>query len=129
MLEEASSGAKTVFYVTFMCMMLFFFMVAALSEKYKPSIGHETSYTIILGIVLSVILWFCTRDGSTLAADFKFSPSFFLDFILPPLIFNFGYTKNAKILLKSRKHLCVWTLRYNRLLCHLWCRWSIDCLG
>jgi NhaP-type Na+/H+ or K+/H+ antiporter len=96
MLEEASSGAKTVFYVTFMCMMLFFFMVAALSEKYKPSIGHETSYTIILGIVLSVILWYSTRDGSTLAADFKFSPSFFLDFMLPPLIFNSGYTMHKK---------------------------------
>jgi hypothetical protein len=33
MLEEAASGAEAVPYVTFMCMMLFFFMVAALSEK------------------------------------------------------------------------------------------------
>ena len=93
----ASKQTQTLlFFISFIGMMLFFFMVAALSEKYKPSIGHETSYTIILGIVLSVILWFCTRDGSTLAADFKFSPSFIFDFMLPPLIFNSGYTMHKK---------------------------------
>jgi len=40
--------------------MLFFFMVAAASEKYKPAIGHETSYTIIMGLIVSLILWFTT---------------------------------------------------------------------
>jgi len=57
-LKEGLSAASTVFYITFIFMMLFFFMVAAASEKYKPRFGHETSYTIILGIVLSLILWY-----------------------------------------------------------------------
>jgi hypothetical protein len=59
-LGEGLTPASTIFYVTFIFMMLFFFMVAAASEKYKPAIGHETSYTIIMGLIVSLILWFTT---------------------------------------------------------------------
>jgi hypothetical protein len=60
LLGEGLTAASTIFYVTFIFMMLFFFMVAAASEKYKPAIGHETSYTIIMGLTVSIILWFTT---------------------------------------------------------------------
>lgn len=47
-----------IFYVTFILMLLFFFIAAAASEKYKPRIGHETSYSVIMGLLISVILWY-----------------------------------------------------------------------
>lgn len=75
--------------------MLFFFIVSGAQEKFHPSIGHETSYTIILGIIISLILWFSTPTSS-IADHFKFNSNFFLNFMLPPLIFNSGYTMHKK---------------------------------
>ena len=51
------------FYVTFMVMMVFFFVCSALMEKYKPPFGHETTYTILFGVVFSVILYFATPNA------------------------------------------------------------------
>jgi hypothetical protein len=38
-------------------MMLCFFFGGAFMEKYKPPIGHETCLTILVGIVVSFLLW------------------------------------------------------------------------
>lgn len=76
-------------------MMLFFFIVAGAHEKFHPKIGHETSYTVILGIVISLILWFSTPN-SNISGHFKFNSNFFLNFMLPPLIFNSGYTMHKR---------------------------------
>jgi len=43
--------------VLFLAMMLFFFISAAIIEKYKPQYGHETCFTIIFGVSLSLILY------------------------------------------------------------------------
>jgi len=51
------------FYVSFMIMMIFMFVTKSLVEKYKPSIGHETCYTIIFGIIFSVVLYFSTPNA------------------------------------------------------------------
>lgn len=90
---------KMIFYVTFILMLLFFFISAAAGEKYKPRIGHETTYSVILGLVISVILWYAGDGPSgndSLSSTFKFSSSFFMDFMLPPLVFNAGYTMRKK---------------------------------
>lgn len=93
--SDGSEADNMIFYVTFILMLLFFFITAAASEKYKPSVGHETTYTVILGLVISIILWYA-GDGPSgndkLSSTFKFSSSFFMDFMLPPLVFNAGYT-------------------------------------
>jgi hypothetical protein len=48
------------FYVSFMSMMLFFFICSALIEKHKPAYGHETTYTILAGIAFSIVLFYST---------------------------------------------------------------------
>jgi len=80
-------------------MLLFFFICASAAEKYKPACGHETTYTVILGLVISIILWFACggpQGDDSLSSTFKFSSSFFMDFMLPPLVFNAGYTMRKK---------------------------------
>ena len=44
------------------CIMIAFFFMAALFERYKPRCGHQTSFTIIIGIVLSLILYWILGD-------------------------------------------------------------------
>jgi len=53
-----SETDKIIFLVTFTFMILFFFIVGAIGEKYKPKVGHETTYTVLLGLLISLILWF-----------------------------------------------------------------------
>jgi hypothetical protein len=53
-----SETDKIIFLVTFTFMILFFFIVGAIGEKYKPKVGHETTYTVLLGLLVSLILWF-----------------------------------------------------------------------
>jgi NhaP-type Na+/H+ or K+/H+ antiporter len=88
-----------IFYVTFILMLLFFFIAAAASEKYKPRIGHETSYSVIMGLLISIILWYAgggPEGDNSLSETFKFSSEFFMNFMLPPLVFNAGYTMRKK---------------------------------
>ena len=102
--SESSGGlseeaANFIFYVTFIIMLLFFFTTGAASEKYKPAFGHETTYTVALGLLISVILWYAAggpQDHEQLAASFTFSSNFFFDFMLPPLVFSSGYTMLKK---------------------------------
>jgi len=47
-----------------MGMMVFFFICSALIEKHKPPFGHETTFTIIAGIIFSVVLYFATPNAN-----------------------------------------------------------------
>jgi hypothetical protein len=82
------------FYLTFFFMMLFFFVTGAMIEKFKPRFGHETCLTLILGIIISIILWsiFPEKNGTV----FKFSSGFFFNFFLPPIVFNAGFNMRKK---------------------------------
>lgn len=59
------------FYLVLFLVMLFFFVMAACNEKYKPPVGHQTSYTIIFGVIISVILWFSFGDKRVEIYKFK----------------------------------------------------------
>ncbi len=61
---KLKDDGSIIFLITFLFMLLFFFITASLSEKYKPKIGHETSYTVILGMIISIVLWYAA-GGST----------------------------------------------------------------
>jgi len=93
--ELCPDDTKYFFYGSFLIMTLFFFIMAAIGEKYHFKVGHETVFTIIFGIAFSLLLWGVAGNGC-LSQNFKFSSSFFFDFMLPPLIFNSGYTMHRK---------------------------------
>jgi hypothetical protein len=57
--EEGEIEDKTseYFLLTFIVMCLFFFVSSALIEKYKPSYGHETCFTILVGVTISLLIY------------------------------------------------------------------------
>ena len=57
LLGGTDSKAGESFIITFGCFLIFFYFMAALFEKHKPKIGHETCATVILGIVWSVCFY------------------------------------------------------------------------
>jgi len=74
--------------------MILFFVGASLVERYKPIIGHETGITIAIGMIFSYLFWLAY--GNTQRNSFKFSQEVFFEFLLPPVIFNSGYTMRKK---------------------------------
>lgn len=76
--------------------LVFFFVVGALMEKYKPKLGHETAATVILGVVFSVTFYYLHGENVEDYEIYKFKPAVFFDFILPPIIFNSGFNMKRK---------------------------------
>jgi len=63
-------STTTYFWMLFGVMMMFYFFGCAYMERYKPAYGHETGATIILGVILSLILY--AIQGDSLATTFHF---------------------------------------------------------
>ena len=91
---EQLETEKMEFYLVLFVLMCFFFATAACNEKYKPPVGHQTSFTIIFGVVVSIILWY--GFGIDRTTIYKFKPSLFFDFLLPPIILNSGFNMRRK---------------------------------
>lgn len=96
------------FFVLFLAMMLFFFICAAAIEKYKPQYGHETVFTIIFGVSLSLILY--ATLGASTDTTLQFNSNFFFNFFLPPIIFNSGFTMYKKTFFKNLGNVAVFGL-------------------
>jgi NhaP-type Na+/H+ or K+/H+ antiporter len=79
--------------------LLFFYFVAALYEKYKPRLGHATCFTVILGIAWSIAFYWYTADSPNLAEiqlSYSFKSNIFFQVILPPIVFNSGFSMKRK---------------------------------
>lgn len=107
-LGAGNENGNLIFFVLFLVMMLFFFVVAAFIEKYKPQYGHETCYTILFGISLSLILY--ASIGDSASQGFSFKSNFFFNFFLPPIIFNSGFTMYKKTFFKNLGNVAVFGL-------------------
>ena len=55
--EAQREEENMTFYLILFALMMLFFITSAFNERYKPACGHQTSYTIIAGIITSSILW------------------------------------------------------------------------
>lgn len=94
MLHMPEEESHVIFLAAFLSLMLFFFVMESVNEKYKPGIGHQTGFTILLGMGVSYLFWI--YFGTAQEEIFKFSHEAFFNFYLPPVIFNSGYNMRKK---------------------------------
>ena len=92
--EDELEADHMEFYLMLFILMLFFFVMAAINEKFKPRCGHQTSYTIIFGVLISIVLWY--GFGNSRTAIYKFDQNIFFDFLLPPIILSSGFNMRRK---------------------------------
>ena len=92
--EDKKTEIKMEFLAILFGVMIFFFVMKGVNARYKPRCGHQTSYTIILGVLVSIVLWFIFEEKRTEMYSFK--QDLFFDFILPPIILNSGFNMRRK---------------------------------
>jgi len=92
--EDETEIDRREFYAILFGVMIFFFFTAGMQEKYKPKCGHQTSYAILIGIVISLLLYWAFRDER--AGIYAFNENIFFDLLLPPIILNSGFNMRRK---------------------------------
>ena len=84
MSEAIPTGAIVIF------MMLLFYMVCGtLIEKHQVSFGHEASFTVILGMLISYLAFM--QDNKEVINLMRFDDNAFFFFCLPPIVFASGF--------------------------------------
>lgn len=73
-----------------------FHFAAAAFDKYKPSWGHQTSFIVVVGIIWSVVLYAIHPNNPYLIDSYGFRTNLFFQAMLPPLIFNSGFSMRRK---------------------------------
>lgn len=91
-----TESPRLIFFLIMFGFLVFFFVVGALIEKFKPKLGHETAATIVLGVVFSVTFYYLHGVDAQDYEIYNFKPNVFFEFILPPIIFNSGFNMKRK---------------------------------
>ena len=74
--------------IVIFCLMLYS-IFGAIIEKKKPILGHEAAFIIIIGLLISVIVFYI--DDERLSAIETFDDEFFFFICLPPIVFASGF--------------------------------------
>ena len=69
--EDVLEVEKMEFYCVLFVVMLFFFVAAASNERHKWKVGHQTSFTIIFGVIIALFLWLAFGNKRTSIYAFK----------------------------------------------------------
>ena len=81
--------AVSVAFIVVILMLMFYMSAGACIEKLKLSFGHEASFTVCAGMILSFIEWY---SGNEHFVDMlRFNDITFFYFCLPPIVFASGF--------------------------------------
>ena len=72
-------------------MFVVFIALETCQEKYKCVFGHQASYILIIGMLLSAVLRFYGGEENNLMKAFEFNHNLFFYVCLPPIIFASGF--------------------------------------
>lgn len=98
-----SSGA-----IVIMFMLFCYMFVGSLVEKYHFVIGHEASFLILLGMLLS---WISFQTGHTeFNKIMTFDENFFFYFCLPPIVFASGYNMKRQKFFENFRNILLFGL-------------------
>lgn len=98
-----SSGAIVIMFMLFMYM-----FIGSLIEKYHCVIGHEASFLILLGMLISFL-----SDASghhEFNKIMTFNEDFFFYFCLPPIVFASGYNMKRQKFFENFKNILIFGL-------------------
>ena len=71
-------------------MLMIFMLYEAFKHKYHWRFGHEASFVVIIGVLISGI--YTSGEGATEFSEIMaFNDDLFFYFVLPPIIFAAGY--------------------------------------
>ena len=76
-------------------LLLLYVVGGAFLEKIHAPVGHETSIALILGFIVSLVLW-KIPGGHVYASFVSFNGPVFFYLCLPPIIFASGYNMRRK---------------------------------
>ena len=82
--EFISLGAIIIF-----LMIMFYMVIGTCIEKYHCKFGHEAAYTIIVGMIVSLLIAESRTESET--SMLKFSDNTFFYVCLPPIVFASGF--------------------------------------
>lgn len=84
MSETVAVGSLVVFF-----MLLAYISIAQCIKRYQMTFGHEASFTIILGLLIS----FCFAEvgDNAIIKAMKFNETMFFYVCLPPIVFSSGF--------------------------------------
>ena len=80
--------------VIIMVVLFFYMFIGSVIEKYRWSMGHEASFVILFGMIIS---YGALNSGhGELSHMLSFNDNLFFYFCLPPIVFASGYNMKRK---------------------------------
>lgn len=80
--------------IIFILLGIYIISGSVMEAKHSP-LGHETGVTLIIGFLVSLILYLTTR-GQNIQPLFNFNEGVFFYLCLPPIVFASGYNMRRK---------------------------------
>jgi sodium/hydrogen exchanger 8 len=100
MSEESEDLNKDIVYLIFLGLIIFFIVVGSWMEAKSFIFGHETTVIIVVGMIVSYIVWAISPDEED-RIILQFNSAIFFDFLLPAILFAVGFNMRRKEFFKN----------------------------